>query len=102
MKYCRFNRKRSAPPDGPDQQILTNRRSLCEGKGRVVLFFRTMEKCAKTHNFLVSKKRSDATATAFFKRTIGNNGFPNRIVIDKSGSNLAIMNNINMWHLSNS
>ena len=30
-----------------------------------------------------------SAATAFFTRAIGNNGLPDRVVIDKSGANLA-------------
>lgn len=33
----------------------------------------------------------------FFKRAIQNNGFPVRVVIDKSGANLAGLNNVNYW-----
>jgi len=34
-------------------------------------------------------------ATAFFKRAIQHNGFPHKVVIDKSGANLAGLNNVN-------
>jgi putative transposase len=42
-----------------------------------------------------SEHRDEAAATAFFTRAIGNNGFPDRVVIDKSGANLAGLQNMN-------
>jgi putative transposase len=43
---------------------------------------------------MLSKKRDEAAATAFFARTISNNGFPDRVVIDKSGANFAGLENM--------
>lgn len=57
--------------------------------------------CTVNHRIVNREKRDEADATAFFKRTIGNNGFPDRVVIDKNGSNLAGLNNINMSLLWN-
>ena len=44
--------------------------------------------------FMLFEKRDDAAANAFFARTFSNNGFPNRVVIDKRGANLARLENI--------
>ena len=44
---------------------------------------------------MLSERRDEAAATAFFTRAIGNNGFPGRVVIDKSGANLAGLQNMN-------
>ena len=44
---------------------------------------------------MLSEHRDEAAATAFFTRAIGNNGFPDRVVIDKSGANLAGLQNMN-------
>ena len=38
---------------------------------------------------MLSEHRDEAAATAFFTRAIGSNGFPDRVVIDKSGANFA-------------
>lgn len=38
---------------------------------------------------MLSERRDLAAAWRFFKRAIGTNGVPERIVIDKSGANLA-------------
>ena len=64
-------------------------------------YYRAVDKCGKTLDFMLSEKRDEAAATAFFRRAIGNNGFPDRVVIDKSGSNMAGLNNINMYLLWN-
>ena len=70
-------------------------------KGKWRYYYRAVDKCGKTLDFMLSVKRDEAAATAFFRRAIGNNGFPDRVVIDKSGSNMAGLNNINMYLLWN-
>jgi putative transposase len=44
---------------------------------------------------VLSEHRDEAAATAFFIRAIGNNGFPDKVVLDKSGANLARLQNMN-------
>jgi putative transposase len=44
---------------------------------------------------MLAEHRDEAAATAFVTRVIGNNGFPDRVVIDKSGANLAGLQNMN-------
>jgi putative transposase len=44
----------------------------------------------------VSESRDEAAATTFFAQTIGNNGWPDKVVIDKSGANLAGRDNMNV------
>jgi putative transposase len=45
---------------------------------------------------MLSGHRNEAAATAFFKQAIDANGFPNKVVIDKSGTNYTGIENINM------
>ncbi len=45
---------------------------------------------------MLSEHRDEAAATAFFKQAIDANGFPSKVVIDKSGANYAGLGNINM------
>ena len=64
-------------------------------KGKWVYYYRAIDKFGKTLDFMLSEHRDEAAATAFFTRAIGNNGFPDRVVIDKSGANLAGLQNMN-------
>jgi len=41
-----------------------------------------------------AEHRDEAAASAFFARTIENNGWPEKVVIDKSGANLAGLQNV--------
>jgi putative transposase len=58
-------------------------------------YYRAIDKFGKTLDFMLSGHRDEAAATAFFPRAIGNNGVPDRVVIDKSGANLAGLQNMN-------
>ncbi len=44
---------------------------------------------------MLSEHRDEEAATRFFKKTIENNGWPDKVVIDKSDANLAGLMNIN-------
>jgi len=58
-------------------------------KGKWTYLYRAVDKSGKTIDFMLSERRDEAAATAFFAKTIGNNGWPDKVVIDKSGSNAA-------------
>ena len=64
-------------------------------KGKWMYYYRAIDKFGKTLDFMLCEHRAAAAATAFFTRAIGNNGFPDRVVIDKSGANLAGLENMN-------
>ena len=70
-------------------------------KGKWCYYYRAVDNKGKTLDFMLSEKRDEAAATAFFRRAICKNGFPDRVVIDKSGANQAGLNNINMSLLWN-
>ncbi len=70
-------------------------------KGKWTYYYRAIDKFGKTLDFMLSEHRDEASATAFFARAIGNNGFPDRVVIDKSGANLAGLQNMNCLLLLN-
>ncbi|NKJ36411.1 putative transposase [Rhizobium sp. SG570] len=67
-------------------------------KGRWTYFYRAVDKFGKTLDFMQSEHRDEAAASAFFARMIENNGRPEKVVIDKSGTNLAGLQNMN-WML---
>ena len=45
---------------------------------------------------MLSKRRDTAAARRFFKQAIGTNGVPDRVVIDRSGANLAGLQSLNV------
>ena len=66
-------------------------------KGQWVYLYRAVDKFGATIDFMVSEHRDEAAATpAFFKQAIDANGFPSKVVMDKSGANYAGIENINM------
>jgi putative transposase len=67
-------------------------------KGKWTYLYRAVDKLGKTLDFMLSEHRDKAAASTFFARTIGNNGLPEKVVIDKSGANLAGLQNMN-WLL---
>ena len=58
--------------------------------------YRAIDKYGNTVDFMLSKQRDEAAATAFFQQAIENNGLPDKVVIDKSGANNAGLENINI------
>lgn len=64
-------------------------------KGTWLYYYRAVDKSGKTLDFMLSEHRDEAAATSFFKRAISNNGLPEKVVIDKSGANLAGLQNMN-------
>lgn len=65
-----------------------------------------VDKAGKTVDFMLSEKRDRKSVLKFFKKAIGSSGMPEKVNIDKSGSNTAALNRINdllflfgLWHL---
>lgn len=65
-------------------------------KGKWHYFYRAVDKHGKTLDFMLSRRRNKAAAKLFFKCAIAGNGVPDRVVIGKSGSNLAGLQYINL------
>ena len=65
-------------------------------KGDWAYLYRAVDKFGDTVDFMLSERRDEAAATAFFKQAIDANGFPNKVVMDKSGANYAGLENINI------
>ena len=55
--------------------------------GKWVYLYRAVDSNGDTVDFLLRAKRDMKAAEAFFKRSINNNGIPEKVNIDKSGSN---------------
>ena len=65
-------------------------------KGKWVYLYRAVDKEGKTVDFMLSEKRDEPAARAFFKKAMGSNGVPDKVTLDKSGANKAGMNTINL------
>ncbi|MGI9506869.1 MAG: IS6 family transposase [Geminicoccaceae bacterium] len=65
-------------------------------KGRWMYQYRAVDKHGKTLDFMLSEQRDEKAAEAFFKQAVGNNGVPDKVVIDKSGANQAGLLNVNL------
>jgi putative transposase len=64
-------------------------------KGRWSYLYRAVDRDGQTLDFMLSERRNLAAARRFFKRAIAANGVPDRVVIDKSGANLAGLQAVN-------
>lgn len=65
-------------------------------KGKWMYHYRAVDRNGETLDFMLSERRNKPAARRFFRRAIGNNGVPDRIVIDKSGANLAGLEAMNV------
>jgi len=65
-------------------------------KGKWTFLDRAVDRDGQTLDFLLSERRDLSAARRVFKRAIGTNGVPDRIVIDKSSANLASLQAVNV------
>ncbi|AXC16026.1 Mobile element protein (plasmid) [Acidisarcina polymorpha] len=64
-------------------------------KGEWQYLYRAVDKAGKTVDFLLRAHRDKAAARRFFEQAIERNGAPEKVTIDKSGSNVAALETIN-------
>lgn len=64
-------------------------------KGRWNYLYRAVDRDGQTLDFLLCERRDLASARRFFRRAIAANGVPDRVVIDRSGANLAGLQAVN-------
>ncbi len=64
-------------------------------KGVWHYLYRAVDKVGQTIDFYLSPHRDAASAKRFFQKSISSSGKPEKVNIDKSGSNTASLNNIN-------
>lgn len=69
--------------------------SYVKVKGEWFYQYRAVDKYGHTIDFFFSKKRDTSAAYRFFNKAIGYNGKPEKVTIDKSGSNNAALEEIN-------
>ena len=64
-------------------------------KGEWQYLYRAVDKYGNIIDFMLSKKRDELAARRFFHKAIEQHGLPEKVVIDKSGSNAAALDSIN-------
>jgi putative transposase len=64
-------------------------------KGKWYYQYRAVDKHGCTIDFLLCKHRDTSAAYRFFKKAIRSSGLPEKVTIDKSGSNIAALELIN-------
>jgi putative transposase len=70
-------------------------------KGQWVYYYRALDKFHKTLDLMLPEQPDETAATAFFMNTIQTNSFPDKVIIDKSGANLAGLENMNCLLIMN-
>ena len=68
-------------------------------RNKWVYLYRAVDKHGDTVDFMLSETRDEAAATASLTKSIGTNGLPEKVVMDKSGADLAGLTNINIYLL---
>ena len=63
--------------------------------GKWIYLYRALDSIGNTIEFLLRKHRDVRTAKAFFRKAFKNNFYPQKITIDKSGSNISALTSIN-------
>ena len=63
--------------------------------GKWVYLYRAVDSVGNTIEFLLRKHRDAAAAKAFFRKAFKNNECPNKVTIDKSGSNISALKSAN-------
>jgi putative transposase len=64
-------------------------------KGEWKYLYRAVDKAGDTVDFLLRARRDKAAARRFFEQAVERNGAPEKVTIDKSGSNVAALESMN-------
>ena len=64
-------------------------------KGKWTYYYRAVDKQGHTLDFLLCAKRDKKAALRFFKKMLGSSGLPDKVTIDKSGSNRSALVHLN-------
>jgi putative transposase len=64
-------------------------------KGIWVYLYRAVDSLGNTIEFLLRKYRDAPAAKAFFRKAFKHNGYPEKVTIDKSGSNVSALSSAN-------
>jgi putative transposase len=65
-------------------------------KGQWVYLYRAVDKEGDTLDFMLSEKRDEPAARAFFEKAMVSSGLPDKVTMDKNGANKAGIDTINL------
>lgn len=63
--------------------------------GNWIYLYRAVDSLGNTIEFLLRRHRDKVAAKAFFRKAFKNNDHPDKVNIDKSGSNISVLNSVN-------
>jgi putative transposase len=68
-------------------------------KGKWVYYYRAVDKHSAIVDFYLSKTLDEPAARAFFNKVLESSSLPSKVVIDKSGANIAALDtlNVQLW-----
>jgi len=68
-------------------------------KRKWVYYYRAVDKHGAIVDFYLSETRDEPAARAFFNKALDSSGLPSKVVIDKSGANIAALDtlNVQLW-----
>ena len=66
-------------------------------KGQNVYLYRAVDKFGKTIDFILQEKRDKQAALSFFIKAIGQHGLPEKVTMDKSGTNKSAIDHVNSF-----
>ena len=65
-------------------------------KGQWLYYYRAVDNRGQVIDFLLSERRDEMSARAFFNKAFEQHGLPKKVVIDKSGANALALHNLNI------
>ena len=95
MGECYSKKKKSTDATEPVNGSWRMDETYIKLNGRWVYLYRAVDKEGGTIDFLLRSKRDALAAKAFFTKAFKENGRPDTVVIDKSGSNKAALDSFN-------
>ncbi|GKS68561.1 IS6 family transposase [Nitrosomonas sp. PY1] len=99
IKYSRALAQVAKKRKRPGNPSWRTDETYIEVKRQWIYLYRAIDKYGDTLDFMLSERRDEEAATHFFLRTVGSNGLPKKVVIDKSGANYAGLLKLNLFLL---
>src|SRR5215469_5737529 len=88
-------RKGISTNQAPGRRELAHGRDYVKVNGQWKYLYRAVDKEGNTIDFLLRAHRDKVAARRYFDKAIAQNGAPETVTIDKSGSNLAALQALN-------